>query len=45
MIVRRLIANQGNQRKTAKDLGIPKSTLHDRIKSYSIDIQDLPTTR
>ena len=42
MIVRRLIANRGNQRRTAADLGMPKSTLHDRIKSYSIDVTQLP---
>jgi DNA-binding NtrC family response regulator len=41
MIVRRLIANNGNQRRTAIDLGLPKSTLHDRIRSYSIDIGEL----
>ncbi len=41
IIVRRLVANQGNQRQTAKDLGIPKSTLHDRIKTYSIDLADI----
>ena len=41
IIVRRLIANHGNQRQTAKDLGIPKSTLHDRIKNYSIDLEDI----
>ena len=39
MIVRRLAANKGNQRQTAKDLGMPKSTLHDRIRSYQIDLQ------
>jgi DNA-binding NtrC family response regulator len=39
MILTRLIANNGNQRKTALDLGIPKSTLHDRIKGYNIDIE------
>lgn len=41
MILRRLIANNGNQRRTAADLGLPKSTLHDRIKSYSIDLKSL----
>lgn len=41
MIVRRLIANQGNQRRTAQDLGMPKSTLHDRIKMYSIDLKQI----
>ena len=39
MIVSRLRANQGNQRQTASELGIPKSTLHDRIKSYGIDVK------
>lgn len=39
MILTRLAANNGNQRRTAQDLGIPKSTLHDRIKMYKIDIK------
>ena len=38
MILKRLEANYGNQRKTAQDLGMPKSTLHDRLKHYRIDI-------
>jgi DNA-binding NtrC family response regulator len=38
MIIRRLVANRGNQRRTAQDLGMPKSTLHDRLKAYSIDV-------
>ena len=37
----RLIANQGNQRRTASELGLPKSTLHDRIKAYKIDLAKL----
>lgn len=41
MIRDRLIANQGNQRKAAKDLGMPKSTLHDRIQTYGIDVKRL----
>lgn len=41
MIKSRLVANRGNQRKTAADLGMPKSTLHDRIRSYSIDVEKL----
>jgi DNA-binding NtrC family response regulator len=41
MIIQRLVANRGNQRKTAADLGLPKSTLHDRIKSYQIDLSSL----
>lgn len=39
MIIKRLIANRGNQRRTASDLGMPKSTLHDRIRAYSIDVR------
>lgn len=38
MIIKRLSANKGNQRRTASDLGMPKSTLHDRLKYYNIDI-------
>jgi transcriptional regulator with GAF, ATPase, and Fis domain len=38
MILKRLAANQGSQKLTATDLGIPKSTLHDRIKTYNIDV-------
>lgn len=41
MIKSRLIANRGNQRKTAIDLGMPKSTLHDRIRVYGIDVEKL----
>lgn len=41
MIKSRLIANRGNQRKTASDLGMPKSTLHDRIRVYGIDVDKL----
>lgn len=39
MILKRLAANHGNQRRTAADLGMPKSTLHDRLKLYNIDAQ------
>jgi DNA-binding NtrC family response regulator len=39
MILTRLAANNGNQRRTAQDLGVPKSTLHDRIKMYKIDLE------
>lgn len=38
MIIKRLTANKGNQRRTAQDLGMPKSTLHDRLKYYNIDV-------
>lgn len=41
MICDRLLANRGNQRRTALDLGLPKSTLHDRIKAYNINIEEL----
>ncbi len=37
MILKRLANNQGNQRQTALDLGLPKSTLHDRLRAYNID--------
>lgn len=37
MILKRLEANKGNQRRTANDLGMPKSTLHDRLKHYNIN--------
>jgi DNA-binding NtrC family response regulator len=39
MILKRLAANHGNQKRTAIDLGMPKSTLHDRIRNYSINIE------
>ncbi|MBL7545459.1 MAG: sigma 54-interacting transcriptional regulator [Bdellovibrionaceae bacterium] len=38
MIVKRLTANKGNQKLTAIELGMPKSTLHDRLKYYNIDV-------
>ena len=41
LILRRLIVNNGNQRQTARDLGMPKSTLHDRLRLYNIDLPDL----
>jgi DNA-binding NtrC family response regulator len=37
MILKRLASNNGNQRQTALDLGLPKSTLHDRLRAYNID--------
>lgn len=39
MIIKRLAVNRGNQRRTANDLGMPKSTLHDRLKFYNIDVE------
>ncbi|AGH94939.1 sigma-54 interaction domain-containing protein [Pseudobdellovibrio exovorus] len=43
MIMKRLMANHGNQKRTAHDLGMPKSTLHDRIKSYNLDLKEFKT--
>ncbi|MGE0633615.1 MAG: sigma 54-interacting transcriptional regulator [Pseudobdellovibrionaceae bacterium] len=40
MIIKRLAANKGNQRRTAADLGMPKSTLHDRLKIYNIQVSE-----
>ncbi len=37
LIVERLSVHKGNQRRVAEDLGMPKSTLNDRIKLYQID--------
>jgi DNA-binding NtrC family response regulator len=39
MIIQRLAANKGNQRKASQDLGMPKSTLPDRLKYYNIDME------
>lgn len=41
IIQRRLLVNEGNQRKTADDLGIPRSTLNDRIRAYKIDVDEV----
>lgn len=43
MIIRKLTANKGNQKRTAQELGLPKSTLHDRLKSYQIDPRSFVT--
>ena len=45
IICERLTYNMGNQKRTAEDLGMPKSTLHDRIKNYGIDIDKLLADR
>ena len=37
IIIRALIANHGNQRQAATELGMPKSTLHDRVKHFNIN--------
>lgn len=41
MILSRLHANKGNQRRTASELGMPKSTLNDRIREYKKEIPSL----
>lgn len=41
IIIQRLIANNGNQRRAATDLGMPKSSLNDRIRQYGINVKDL----
>ncbi len=44
MIIDRLRFFAGNQRRAAVALGIPKSTLHDRIKRYNIDARSIKWT-
>lgn len=41
IICRALKKNRGNQRKSAEQLGLPKSTLNDRIKTYNINLENL----
>lgn len=41
LIIKRLKANRGNQRRTAAELKMPKSTLFDRIRTYDIDLESL----
>ncbi len=41
MIKSRLRANRGNQRRTAADLNMAKSTLSDRIRHYGIKLDEL----
>lgn len=45
ILVQKLTANNGNQRRTAMELGIPKSTLHDRLRSYQIDPMEFTVSR
>lgn len=47
IILRKLQENRGNQRRTAADLKMPKSTLNDRLRQYNIDyrIYKLETSR
>ncbi|MCB0377548.1 MAG: sigma 54-interacting transcriptional regulator [Bdellovibrionales bacterium] len=37
LIIQKLQQYYGNQRKAAEELRMPKSTLHDKLKAYSID--------
>lgn len=37
MILEKLALNHGNQRRTAIELGMPKSTLNDRLRQYGIN--------
>ena len=37
LLLERLIANNWNQRKTARELGMPKSTLHDQLKKFNLN--------
>lgn len=39
LIISGLIKYHGNQKRTAQELAIPKSTLHDRLKYYEIDVK------
>lgn len=41
LIYENLIKYQGNQTRVAQFLGIPKSTLHDRIRTYNINLEEL----
>lgn len=41
LICKKLIETKGNQKQAAEALGIPKSTLHDRIRSYQINIKEM----
>ena len=36
-IKNRLLANNGNQAKTAKELNVPRSTLNDQLRRFNID--------
>lgn len=37
IILKKLQENKGNQRRTAQELGMPKSTLNDRLRQYNIN--------
>jgi transcriptional regulator with GAF, ATPase, and Fis domain len=40
-IIEKLKVHQGNQRRAAEELDMPKSTLNDRIRRYGIDVNNL----
>ena len=37
IIIRTLMLYKGNRNKTAQEIGLPRTTLHDKIKQYDID--------
>ncbi len=41
LILNSLRCHLGNQRRAAHELGMPKSTLHDRIKKYQINLAEI----
>jgi DNA-binding NtrC family response regulator len=44
IIIKKLEANRGNQKRTAQELGMPKSTLNDRLRQYNIDARTFKNT-
>lgn len=45
LIVQKLTANFGNQRKTAYELRMPKSTLHDKLKKYQLKLESFKVSK
>ena len=41
IIIKHLAANNGNQSQTARELGIAKSTLFDKINSYKKELKQI----
>jgi DNA-binding NtrC family response regulator len=41
LISEKLLETKGNIRRCARELGLPKSTLYDRIRSYQISVEDI----
>lgn len=44
MIVNQLKIHRGNQRRAARELGLAKSTFHDRLKDYQINPREFSST-